>query len=225
MRCVVDKLEPACLKVPFYMQRYEFTCGPASLMMAMKHHDSGFRLSTENEIDIWRESALAPLPPTIRHGLAFSALSRGFGVSILTNVKGVEYINKSALSSPLRKIGYEWLMDLALGMARERKSRALALGLKERVRNDIGIGDVRRMLAVGGVPIFLTSAKALDKKDEDWAHWAVITGIDDEKIWINNPALRKGRMALSINDFIEANGYHGDVVLISISKRAIGRKR
>lgn len=40
------------LKVPFYKQHYDFTCGPASLMMAMKYFDEHLRSATKNPQDL-----------------------------------------------------------------------------------------------------------------------------------------------------------------------------
>jgi hypothetical protein len=35
---------PVHLAIPFYRQHYDHTCGPASLMMAMKYLDCDLRL-------------------------------------------------------------------------------------------------------------------------------------------------------------------------------------
>ena len=61
------------LNIPFYRQHYDFTCGPASLMMAMKYLDNDMRLGKELEIDLWREGNLVAICGTSRYGLAFSA--------------------------------------------------------------------------------------------------------------------------------------------------------
>jgi hypothetical protein len=206
------------LRIPFYHQRFEFTCGPASLMMAMKYIDNGFQLNRKNEMDIWRESSLAPLPPTIRYGLAFSALKRGFRASILTNVRGIEYVNKSSLESPMHGEEGRWLMKFATDMFKERKERAFSMGLKEKP-GKVTLKEIRDTLIRNGVPIFLTSAKMLDKADDDWAHWAVVSGIGDGYVRVNNPALEKGRVRFPLDYFQKAIGYHGDMVLISIFKK------
>ncbi len=44
--------------IPFYHQHYDFTCGPASLMMAMKYLDNDVHLGKDLEIDLWREGNL-----------------------------------------------------------------------------------------------------------------------------------------------------------------------
>ena len=48
----------AALDIPFHHQRLDFTCGSASLMMALKYFNSSLEMSADLEIDIWRESNL-----------------------------------------------------------------------------------------------------------------------------------------------------------------------
>jgi hypothetical protein len=45
----VKRKDPMHLNVPFYRQHYDFTCGPASLMMAMKCFDEHLRLTKNLE--------------------------------------------------------------------------------------------------------------------------------------------------------------------------------
>ena len=73
-----DHSRPIHLKVPFYRQHYDFTCGPASLMMVMKYFDNNLHLSKDLETDIWREDNMVEVYGTSRYGLAYSAAVRGF---------------------------------------------------------------------------------------------------------------------------------------------------
>jgi hypothetical protein len=50
--------DDVALNVPFYHQQQDFTCGSASLMMAMKYFNPSLEMSVDLEIDIWRESNL-----------------------------------------------------------------------------------------------------------------------------------------------------------------------
>lgn len=205
------------MRVPHYEQQYDFTCGPASLMMIFKHFDNKFKFSTQIETDIWRESSLAPLPPTSRYGLAFSALKRGYRAEILTNVIGIEYVNKT----PARLTGdRSGMMQMFLGMMQaqfeERKKRSLELGLKEKKVRNIGVASVIDAIERSGLSIMLTSARFFE--DEDWAHWVVVTGHDGSNVYINDPGSmsNKGRRIFPTKDFEKINGYYGDQVLISI---------
>lgn len=187
-------------------------------MMIFKHYDKKFEFTKAMETDIWRESSLAPLPPTSRYGLAYSALKRGYGVSILTNVKGIEYVNKTPvrLTGPRRAAIFQQFTEVMKEQFDERKKRAFEMGLSEKIVKKLGISDVVRALEKRGLSIMLTSARFFD--DQDWAHWVVVTGNDGDNFYLNDPASRahKGRRIFSREEFEEVNGYYGDQVLISV---------
>lgn len=187
-------------------------------MMIFRHFDKRFEFNTEIETDIWRESSLAPLPPTTRYGLAFSALKRGYKVEIVTNVKGIEFVSKTPtrLTGRSRAGIMRSFMSLMQAQYEERKKRALELGLKERKIKRVGIGSVIDTIGRKGLLIMLTSARFFE--DEDWAHWVVITGNDASNVYVNDPGslTNKGRHVFSLKDFEKVNGYYGDQVLISI---------
>lgn len=176
-------------------------------------------MDNKGEIDLWRESALAPLPPTSRYGLAFAALMRGFRVEILTNVKGLE------LRPPPRGPGVaagEFMQTYLKWWQvhfEERKARALELGLRERRLRIIGIRDVGRALRGGGLGMVLTSSRFFDD-EEDWAHWIVVTEIEGDKVFVNDPSsgLENGRRVFDNEKFEEINQYYGSQVLISIRR-------
>lgn len=208
-------------QVPHHEQQYDFTCGPASLMMIFKHFDKKFEFTKAMETDIWRESSLAPLPPTSRYGLAYSALKRGFGVSILANLKGIEYVNKTPahLTGPRREGIFQQFMEVMKEQFEERKERAFELGLREKIVKKLSANDVAGIVEKKGLSVLLTSARFFD--DQDWAHWVVVTGHDNhDNFYINDPASKanKGRRVFSRKKFDEVNGYYGDQVLISVFK-------
>ena len=205
-------------KVPHYEQQFEFTCGPASLMMIFKHFDNKFVINKENETDIWRESSLAPLPPTTRYGLSFAALKRGYQVEILSNLKGLEYFNKipKRLTRGRRLDLSGELMGMMNVQFEERKARAFRLGLQERRVKSVSAESIADALNRNGLSIMLTSARFFE--DEDWAHWVVVTGHHNSNFYVNDPASpsHKGRRLFPEKEFEKINGYHGDQVLISI---------
>lgn len=188
-------------------------------MMIFKHYDKKFEFTNAMETDIWRESSLAPLPPTSRYGLAFSALKRGYSVQIVTNVKGIEYVNKTParLTGGRRGSFFESFLGMMRAQFEERKKRAYELGLQEEFVKRISTEDVMEVLGRKGLSIMLTSAGYFD--DEDWAHWVVVTGYDkDFNFYINDPAseANKGRRIFSKEKFDEVNGYYGEQVLVSV---------
>ena len=64
--------------------------------------------------------------------------------------------------------------------------------------------------------MMLTSARYFD--DEDWAHWVVITGLNSDKVLINDPGTStdKGRRVFSLREFEEINGYYGNQAIVSV---------
>lgn len=189
-------------------------------MMIFKHFDKKFEFSKAMETDIWRESSLAPLPPTSRYGLAYSALKRGYGVSILSNVRGIEYVSKTPtrLTGPRRAGIFQQFMEVMKEQFEERKKRAFEMGLSEKIVKKLGASDVASGLKKG-LAIMLTSARFFD--DQDWAHWVVVTGHDaQDNFYVNDPASKanKGRRVFSREKFDEVNGYYGDQVLITVFK-------
>lgn len=208
-------------RVPHYEQQFDFTCGPACLMMVFKHFDRGYVMSRENETDLWRQSALAPLPPTSRYGLALAALRQGLRAEILTNVSGIEYIDKTPASLTGRD-GRDWMKrfyGFAEEQFKERRARAVELGLKEKKVRRFGLPDLEGGLGAGALSILLTSARFFE--DQDWAHWVVVTGARGDRVYVNDPASSggKGRRVFSREGFERINGYYGDQVAISIGRR------
>ena len=187
-------------------------------MMIFKHLDKKFVFSKKTETDLWRESSLAPLPPTSRYGLAFAALKRGFRVAILTNVAGTEYLSKTPAKLTGRRSGkyVDRFMVLMEAQFEERKKRAIELGLKEKRLKKINVRAIEEVLKTRGPSIMLTSAKFFD--DQDWPHWVVLTGCDSENFYVNDPGSvsKKGRRVFSKREFEKIDSYYGDQVLISI---------
>jgi ribosomal protein S18 acetylase RimI-like enzyme len=82
-KSLAPSLSPELVRVPFYEQTLEFTCGPSALMMAMKALDPRcLELDRKFELRLWREATTIFM--TSGHGgcgpfgLALAAAQRGF---------------------------------------------------------------------------------------------------------------------------------------------------
>src|SRR3954462_5757082 len=79
---------PSALKVPYYEQTLDFTCGPSALMMAMKALQPALELNRVLELRIWRESTTIFM--TSGHGgcgpYGFSPLAGGRGGGVGTGL-------------------------------------------------------------------------------------------------------------------------------------------
>lgn len=198
------------LPIPFYRQHYDFTCGPACLMMAMKYLDESRVLSKELEIDIWREANLVAVPGTSRYGLAYSAASRGFCARVASNTGGIDFVEK--IDPPLD----DEAMDLLRSQFSERQIRCRNLGVRES-RAPFTLRTLRAALVRNHVPLIVTSTWFYS--GEDLPHWVVVTGIDDGKLSFFNPADPGMRTRTvgheGLHTFI---GYHGDQSMVKVWK-------
>jgi hypothetical protein len=196
------------LKIPFYRQHYDFTCGPASLMMAMKYLGGDLRLGTDLEIDCWREGNLVAVMGTGRYGLAYSAAVRGFSARASSNTGGLDFVDTfhPPLSGP----------DLALlrDQFYERRTRCRRLGVRERT-GTITAEILRTSLFSNHVPLIVTNSLFFTR--EDLPHWVVVTGIDDRFLYINNPSdARPRKRKIGLDTLQEVVGYRGAQSMVEV---------
>jgi hypothetical protein len=199
------------LRIPFYRQHYDFTCGPACLMMAMKYLECDQQLGKDREIDIWREGNLVAVCGTSRYGLAYSAAACGFSARVTSNTGGIDFIDKfvPSLDDPAMKLLNEQFS--------ERRARCKKLKVRER-RATITGKTLREALFSNHVPQIVTSSRFCG--GEDCPHWVVVTGIDDKFVFFYSPSdgrPKKRRIGLpALQEFI---GYHGDQSMVEVWKQ------
>jgi len=199
------------LEVPFYRQRFDFTCGAASLMMAMKHFDPSLKLTKSLEIDIWRETNLVEDRSTCGRGLAYSAAKRGFGARIVASVDHIPFKEKLLKISPgadPRVLEFFF---------RDMQKRALALNVKEE-RGKVTIEEIFSALERGEVPIVLINAMFLHR--EDIPHWVVVRGYNRRGSFIHDPLWKSPRRGgVAVQKFKKMIGYGAGQVMIALSGR------
>lgn len=196
------------LEIPFYRQHYDFTCGCASMMMAMKYLDCDLRLGKVMEIDLWREGTLITIYGTSRFGLAYSAAVRGFSASVTSNTGGVDFVERfdPPLSDPdMQMLKYHFY---------ERRARCRKLGVRER-KETITDEIISRALSVNHVPLLVTNSSFYS--GENLPHWVVVTGIDNKYMYINNPLDSKPKKRkIVLSNLQEYIGYHGDQSMVEV---------
>jgi len=196
------------LSIPFYRQHYDFTCGPACLMMAMKYLADDMRPGKDLEIDIWREGNLVAVLGTSRYGLAYSAASRGFSARATSNTGGIDFVDN------LVPLPDGPAMQLLTEQFHERRTRCRKLGVRERQKTITG-KLLRESLFSNHVPLIVTNTVVYSK--EDLPHWVAVTGIDDKFLYFYNPSdtrPKKGRIGLAaLQEFV---GYHGDQSMVEV---------
>ncbi|MDF1521283.1 MAG: peptidase C39 family protein, partial [Trueperaceae bacterium] len=158
------------LNVPYRPQSLPFTCGAASLQMAMRSLGHATSLGPAEELALWREATtvfmLAGHGGTSAHGLAVAALRRGFDAEVWVERRGVPFLDT------VRDAAKKQVIALAhAGFLAEFER----FGGRERV-GEFGVEDVVAQLRAGRVPLVLVSGARLYA--ERIPHWVVATGWD-----------------------------------------------
>ena len=184
MRKRLFKTLAVLLKVPFYAQSLDFTCGPASLMMAMRYLGSDMRMTQGLETKLWREATtifmMSGHGGCSAEGLAVAALRRGFEVTLYKSDHQIPFIDsvRSKDKKEVIQLNHEIFVN-------EIKT----LGGTTRV-GKFSDTDVVDLIQAGSLPLVLVSSmRFYDKKVP---HWVVVSGFDDEHLYLHDPWIPKG---------------------------------
>ncbi|GAB4323683.1 MAG: peptidase C39 family protein [Candidatus Zixiibacteriota bacterium] len=176
---IVPHPSPDTVPVPFYAQTLDFTCGAASLLMAMRRFDSSIEATRETELDLWREATLIFMASGVGgcgpFGLAVAALRRGFRAEIYMSRDSVPFVE--GVRSQEKK-------EVITITHRQMRQRARELGGHVFIR-EFGLQDVISAIDRGLVPIVLVSGYRLI--GEKVPHWVVVTGYDDRYLFVHDP--------------------------------------
>jgi ribosomal protein S18 acetylase RimI-like enzyme len=212
--------------VPYYQQTLDFTCGPASLMMAMKALDDRVEVDRREEIRIWRESTTVFM--TSGHGgcgpygLALSAYHRGFDVEIYVTEEGTMFINSvrsEEKKEVIRLVEDDFIEEINL----------LPLPIHPR---PLSVEEIRAEFDNGAIPVVLISSYRIYR--EKFPHWVVVTGFDDRFIYVHDPYVdtEKGKtvtdtmnMPILQKDFERMARYGKTAQRAALILRRRGRKR
>ncbi|HAO33944.1 MAG TPA: ribosomal-protein-alanine acetyltransferase [Candidatus Competibacteraceae bacterium] len=176
---LVPYLQVDLVKVPYYQQTLDFTCGPAALMMAMKALDPAMELNRKLELRLWREATTIFM--TSGHGgcgpygLALSAYRRGFDLEIHVNESNVfliDSVRSAEKKEVMRLVQEDWIEELS------QLPVLLRCG-------SLGVEELRQKCEAGGVPLVLISSYRI--YGERFPHWVVVTGFDDHYIYVHDP--------------------------------------
>lgn len=178
-KLLVPRLRPDRVSVPYYQQTLDFTCGPASLMMAMKALEPAIDLNRELELRIWRESTTIFM--TSGHGgcgpygLALAAHHRGFEVEVYVNDERalfVDSVRSEEKKEVIRLVQADFVQEI------ERAGIALHY-------TSLRTAELKREFETGGIPIVLISSYRIYR--EKFPHWVVVTGFDKRFIYVHDP--------------------------------------
>jgi len=187
-RIVVYPHDAAHRALPFYAQTTEFTCGPASLMMAMAAIRPGYQPTRSDELKIWREATTIYMTSGHGgcgpHGLALAAWRRGYRARIFVNQHGplfLEGVRRPEKKSVLAQVHGDFLEDLV----------ATDVDLSYRAAD---IASLRAAIDQGEMPLALISTYRFDLQKSP--HWVLVAAIDERFAYIHDPHIEPGLAAL-----------------------------
>ncbi|MFT5498539.1 MAG: ribosomal protein S18 acetylase RimI-like enzyme [Kiritimatiellia bacterium] len=172
-------IKPNLRDIPFFEQSLEFTCGPASLMMAMCALDKDVVLDRKLELRIWREATTIFM--TAGHGgcgpigLAIAAATRGFKVEIFLSDDGVQFVD--SVRDPVKKEVMRLVQEDMLEQA-----AALKLPISY---GGLSLDDMQKAYDDGAIPVVLISSWLI--YGEKFPHWITVTGIDEHFVFAHDP--------------------------------------
>ena len=178
-KSLAPDLHPELAPVPYYEQSLEFTCGAASLMMAMKTLEPEMKWSRRLELRLWREATTIFM--TSGHGgcgpygLALAAARRGFRVEVYVTDEGTHMVD-SVRSKEKKEV-----MRLVQEDMREELG---ALGIPL-IQGNVSVEGMEEKFNAGGIPLVLISSWQIYKARAP--HWVVVTGFDKHFVYVNDP--------------------------------------
>ncbi|MFU8765042.1 MAG: peptidase C39 family protein [Haliea sp.] len=167
--------------IPWLAQTTPFTCGPASLMMAMAGLDSSYQPTPLEEIEIWREATTIFM--TSGHGgchplgLALAASARGFRSEVWVNTPGPLFLEGVRDENKKRVMN---LVHDAFVAQCERRDIPVHC-------QDIDQQQLVELFDAGANILILISTYRLDSKKAP--HWVVLSGYDDSCLYVHDPEL------------------------------------
>jgi predicted double-glycine peptidase len=205
-------------RLPYYNQSLDFTCGPASLMMAMRALDKTQPIDRAHELQLWREANTVFMgkghPGSSPYGLALAAWRRGFKPELWLSRRG-PFLLKYQKQSERRKVSA--LM--------QREDEKLVRAAKLPV--EIGawtVADLAAAMRAGAIPLVLVSTRLFH--GDNGPHWVAVAGIDADNVTVNDPWItRKKRQtartqtarAATHADFLKMASYDGERAVVLIS--------
>jgi len=199
------------LKVPYYGQTLDFTCGPASLMMAFKHFLPDLKFNRALELSLWKEATLVFMTSGMGgcdpFGLALSSRRRGFLTRVILSKEQSPFFS-SVRDPEKRKVIRVVHEDL------KEKNQALGVPVSY---FDFPFNEIAAAMYRGRVPVVLISTYRLT--GERAPHWVVITGFNGKYVYFNDPDLgsydndpsKAKNVKISIEEFSRMRRYGRDL--------------
>jgi predicted double-glycine peptidase len=164
------------LDVPYFQQTRTATCGPACLMMVMKYWDPLLEFSRRLEFQLWNKSySLFLFGGTFQFGLAAAVVKLGFRTEIY---------QKAPFSDNYPK--FPQVASLIESIV-SYKARRVHIPIRYKQETLTVINDALRQYIP---PIVFVNLYPL--LGENVFHWIVVTGLDEQNVYVNDPYVPRG---------------------------------
>lgn len=174
--------DPEFPNIPYLHQSTDFTCGPASLIMAMaaRQQDSdATEMDPDEELRIWREATTVFMTSGHGgcgpHGLALAAHKRGHPVRTIVSEAGplfLDTVRDSKKKAVIERVHAGFEADMAAAGLQAESGGVTPDMLEEALR-------------AGWVPLILISTYLFNR--EKTPHWVVVTGVNDKVVLVHDP--------------------------------------
>jgi hypothetical protein len=179
--------------VPYYSQSSEFSCGPACVLMVMKHFEPGLEIGRELEFEVWRQCNMIGIKGADPYGLSVPLLDAGYEVRLATQRKGI--VDYRPWRRRLKRHFSPEDIELSFFGMRENQRRALSRHLLVEYKRPI-VADIVRGVLDRYVPVALVHMGVIHSLNIP--HWVVVTDADEEKVVFNDPYPPKGHKGLRL---------------------------
>lgn len=188
-RLQIDRQIPS--QLPYYTQTTDFTCGPASLLMAAKRINPDQPVSQIEEFNIWREATTIFMTTghggTSPYGLALAAQKRGYKTRLWLANEEPPFLD-SVRSSKKKKIIELIHHDFAV------QAKAAGLSVEPFPKD---IEAMREALRAGEQIIMLISTYRMNRSKGP--HWIWLVNIDDDFAYFNDPEVDEDEWKTSVD--------------------------
>jgi predicted double-glycine peptidase len=180
--------------VLYYAQTADFTCGPACVLMTIKHFYPKLKLNRHLEFEVWRQCNMIGVRGADPYGLAVPLIDAGLEVRLVTQRKSA--IEQRLWRYRLQRHYSREEVELSFLGIRENQRRALSRDLLVQHKRPV-VDDVLNRVREGFVPIALVHMGVVHSLNIP--HWVVITDVNEKKVMFNDPYPPKGRRGLSLS--------------------------